>query len=103
LRTHVEAHPSNLSHGINRRKTLEITRTKIGSKIPPKIKKIKNISAHRGDSIQTHGSIDANQEFIRCGNQQNILPLFGRLRRSLTYLLFSLRHEAHTTPSKMKT
>jgi hypothetical protein len=47
LRTHVEAHLSNLSHGINRRKTLQIARTKIGTRIPPKIKKIKNISAHR--------------------------------------------------------
>jgi hypothetical protein len=47
LRTHVEAHPSNLSHGINQRKTLQITRTKIEPKIPPKIKKLKNISAHR--------------------------------------------------------
>jgi hypothetical protein len=47
LRTHVEAHPSNLFHRRNQRKTLQIARTKIGSKIPPKIKKIKNISAHK--------------------------------------------------------
>jgi hypothetical protein len=47
LRTHVEAHPSNLSHGRNQRKILQITRMKIGPKIPPKIKKLKNISAHR--------------------------------------------------------
>jgi hypothetical protein len=46
LRTHVEAYPSNLSHGRNQRKTLQIARTKIGSKIPLKIKKKKNISAH---------------------------------------------------------
>jgi hypothetical protein len=45
LRTHVEAHPNNLSHGRNRSKTLQIARMKIGPKIPPKIKKIKNISA----------------------------------------------------------
>jgi hypothetical protein len=45
--THVEAHPSNLSHGRNQRKTLQIARTKIGPKILSKIKKIKNISAHR--------------------------------------------------------
>jgi hypothetical protein len=44
LRTHVEAHPRNLSHRRNRSKTLQMARTKIGPKIPPKIKKIKNIS-----------------------------------------------------------
>jgi hypothetical protein len=47
LSTHVEAHPINLSHRRNQRKTIQIARTKIGPKIPPKIKKIKNISAHR--------------------------------------------------------
>jgi hypothetical protein len=47
IRTHVEAHPSNLSHRRNRRKTLQIARMKIGPKIPPKIKKMKNILAHR--------------------------------------------------------
>jgi hypothetical protein len=45
LRTHVEAHPSNLSYGRNQRKTLQIARAKIGPKIPSKIKKMKNISA----------------------------------------------------------
>jgi hypothetical protein len=45
LRTHVEAHPSNLSHGRNQIKILQIARTKIGPKIPLKIKKMKNISA----------------------------------------------------------
>jgi hypothetical protein len=39
--------------------------------------------------------IDANEEFTRCGKHPNILPLFERLRRSLTSLLSSLRHEAH--------
>jgi hypothetical protein len=47
LRTHVEAHPTNLSHRRNQRKTLQIARMKIGSKIPLKIKKLKNISAYR--------------------------------------------------------
>jgi hypothetical protein len=47
LRTHVEAHPTNLSHERNQRKNLKIARTKIGPKIPLKIKKLKNISAHR--------------------------------------------------------
>jgi hypothetical protein len=37
LRPHVEAYPSNLSHGRNRRK--------IGPKIPPKIMKKKNMIA----------------------------------------------------------
>jgi hypothetical protein len=47
LRTHVEAHPNNLSHGRNQRKILHIARTKIGPKIPLKNKKMKSISAHR--------------------------------------------------------
>jgi hypothetical protein len=47
LRTHIEAHPSNHSHARNRRKTLQIARTKIAPKIPQKIKKLKHISAHR--------------------------------------------------------
>jgi hypothetical protein len=47
LRAHIEAHPSKFSHGRNQRKTLQIARMKIGPKIPPKIKKLKNISAHR--------------------------------------------------------
>jgi hypothetical protein len=37
--------PSNVSHGRNQRKTLRIARTKIGPKIPFKIRKMKNISA----------------------------------------------------------
>jgi hypothetical protein len=45
LRTHIETYPSNLSHRRNRSKTLQITRTKIGQKIPSEIKKMKNISA----------------------------------------------------------
>jgi hypothetical protein len=47
------------------------------------------------DLTQTHICVDADQEFTRCGNHPNILPLFGRLGRSLTSLLSSLRHEAH--------
>jgi hypothetical protein len=38
---------ANHSQGRNRRKTLQIARTKIEPKIPPKIKKLKNILAHR--------------------------------------------------------
>jgi hypothetical protein len=57
----------------------------------------------RGDLIQTHRCIDANQEFTRCGNHPNIISLFRRFERSLTSLLSYLRHKAHTTPSKMKT
>jgi hypothetical protein len=41
------AHSSNLSHRRNLRKIIQIARTKIGPKIPKKIKKMKNISAHR--------------------------------------------------------
>jgi hypothetical protein len=96
LRTHVEAHPSNLSHGRNRRKTLQIARTNIRPKIPLKIKKWKTFQhIERGDSIQTHRCIDANQEFIRCGNHNNILPLFGELEGSLTLsplLSYTMKH-----------
>jgi hypothetical protein len=53
---------------------------KIRPKIPLKIKKMKTFQhIERGDSIQTHGCIDSNQEFTKCGNRPNILPLFGRL------------------------
>jgi hypothetical protein len=64
---------------------------KIGPKIPLKIKKKKTFQhIDRGDSIKTHRYIDANPVFIRCGNHPNILPLFGRLGRSLTSLLSPL-------------
>jgi hypothetical protein len=49
------------------------------------------------DSTLKHDYIDVNQEFTRCENHTNILSLFGRLGRSLTSLLSSLRHEAHHT------
>jgi hypothetical protein len=75
---------------------LQITRTKIGQKIPPKIKKIKTFQhIERGGSIQTHGCINANQEFTRCGNRHNILPLFGGLEGSLTFshlLSYTMKH-----------
>jgi hypothetical protein len=49
--------------------------------------KMKNIAAKIGDDLtQKHNYIDANQEFTRCGNHPNILPLFGRLGISLTSL-----------------
>jgi hypothetical protein len=38
-----EAHPSTQIHGRNRRKYPQITRYKIGPKIPPKITETKNI------------------------------------------------------------
>jgi hypothetical protein len=58
--------------------------------------KMKNIAAKIGDDLtQMHNYIDANQEFTRCGNHPNILPLFERLGRFLTFLLSFLRHEAH--------
>jgi hypothetical protein len=44
-----------------------------------------------GDDLTLkHDYIDGNQEFIRCRNQPNILPLFRRLGRSLISLLSSL-------------
>jgi hypothetical protein len=47
------------------------------------------------DLTQKDNYIDVNQEFTRCGNHPNIIPLFERLERSLTFLLSSLRYEAH--------
>jgi hypothetical protein len=77
---------------------------KLGQKCLRKSRKWKTFQhIERGDSIQTHGCMDANQEFTMCGNHPNILPLFGRLGRSLTSLLSSLRHEAHPHLRQMKT
>jgi hypothetical protein len=55
------------------------------------------------DLAQTHRYIDANKVPTMCGIHSNILPPFGRLGRFITSFLSSLRHEAHTTPRKMKT
>jgi hypothetical protein len=67
------------------------------SKIRPKtLLKMKKLQLNKvDDSTQKDSYIDENQGFIRCGNYPNILPLFGRLERSFTSLLSSLRHEAH--------
>jgi hypothetical protein len=46
LRTHVEPHPRNLSYGRNKKKTLQIARTKIGAKNTFKNQENKNISTH---------------------------------------------------------
>jgi hypothetical protein len=54
------------------------------------------------DSTQKDTYIDANQEFTKYENHPNILPLFGRLGRSITSLLPSRRHEAHPHLSKMR-
>jgi hypothetical protein len=54
------------------------------------------------DSTQKDSYIDANQGFTMCETHPNILSLFGRLGRSITSLLSSLRHEAHPHVSKMK-
>jgi hypothetical protein len=40
---------------------------------------------------------------IRCGIHPSNILLFERLERSLTSLISSIRHKAHTTPRKMKT
>jgi hypothetical protein len=69
-----------------------------------KHKNKKTLQLNIGDYLtQTHGCIDTNEEFIRCRNHPNILPLFERLGRSLTSLLSFLRHEAHPHLSKIKT
>jgi hypothetical protein len=91
LRTHVEAHPSCLSHRINGKTFVKSQEWKLGQKYLWKSRKIKTFQhIDRGDSIKTHRYIDANPVFIRCGNHPYILPLFGRLGRSLTSLLSPL-------------
>jgi hypothetical protein len=51
------------------------------------------------DLTQAHTYIDANQEFTKCGNIHNILPLFGGLEGSHTFSPL-LHHEAHPHLSK---
>jgi hypothetical protein len=70
---------------------LQIARMKIGQKIPPKIKKIKTFQhIERDDSIQTHGCIDANQDFTRCGIHYNIPHSLEDWRDLLVSLLSPL-------------
>jgi hypothetical protein len=54
------------------------------------------------DSTQKDSYIDGNQEFIWYRNHPNIPPLFGRVERSLTSLVSSLRLEGHPHLSKNK-
>jgi hypothetical protein len=73
---------------------------KLGQKYLWKSWKRKTLQHEEGDDlIQKHSYIDVNQEFTRCGNHSDILPLFERLGRSLT----SLWHEAHPHLAKVKT
>jgi hypothetical protein len=60
IETRIEAHPSNLSLVRNQRKTLQIIGTNIGPKIPSKIKKLKNISAH------SERLLNPNQQMHSC-------------------------------------
>jgi hypothetical protein len=51
------------------------------------------------DLTQKHGYIDANQEFTRCKNHHNILPLFRELEGSYTFsplLSYTIKH-THTS------
>jgi hypothetical protein len=51
------------------------------------------------DLAQKHGYIDTNQEFTRCGNCHNMLPLFRGLNGSLTFsphLSYTMKH-THTS------
>jgi hypothetical protein len=52
------------------------------------------------DLTQKYGYIDANQEFTRCGNHHNILPLFGELEGSLTFSLLPSYTMKHTHTSQ---
>jgi hypothetical protein len=51
------------------------------------------------DLTQKYGYIDANQEFTRCENGHNILPLLGGLEGSLTFspLLSYIMKHGHTS------
>jgi hypothetical protein len=51
------------------------------------------------DLTQKHDYIDVNQEFIRCGNCHNILPLFEGLEESFTFsplFSYTMKH-THTS------
>jgi hypothetical protein len=75
----------------------------LGQKYIRKSQKWKTLKLKIGDdSTQKDSYIDANQGFTMCETHSNILSLFGRLGRSITSLLSSLRHEAHPHVSKMK-
>jgi hypothetical protein len=85
-------------------KLLKSRSQKSGQKCLRKSQKWKTLQLKTEDySIKKDIYIYANQESTRCGNHPIILPLFERSGRILTSLLSSLRHKAHTTPSKMKT
>jgi hypothetical protein len=58
-----ETQPSTQTHGMNRRKTPQIMRSRIGPKIL-KNKKMKTLQQNIGDELtQKHSYIDVNQEF----------------------------------------
>jgi hypothetical protein len=66
-------------------KLLKLWDKKLGQKYLQKSWKWKILQNKIGDDLtQTHNYIDENQEFTRCRNWHNILPLFGGLDGSLT-------------------
>jgi hypothetical protein len=73
---------------------------KSGQKYLWKSRKLKIFQHKIGDDlIQKHNYIDANQEFTRCENYHNILPLIGGLEGSLTFsplLSYTTKH-THTS------
>jgi hypothetical protein len=96
-----EAHSSNQIHGRNWRKTPQITRSKIRPKYLWKSRKRKTLQHEEGDdSIQKHNYVDVNQEFTRCGNHPNILPLFGKLGEISHFSPFFSKTWSTPTPSK---
>jgi hypothetical protein len=77
------------------KKTPQIARSKSGQKYLRKSQKWKTLQQKIGDDLtQTHSNIDVNQEFTRCRNHHDILPLFRGLEVSLTFSPL-LHHEAH--------
>jgi hypothetical protein len=72
-------------------KLLKSRSEKLSQKYLQKSRKGKTLQLKiEGDSNKKDSYIDVNPESTRCGNHPNNLPLFERLRRSLTSLLSSL-------------
>jgi hypothetical protein len=80
--------------GIN--EELKLWDKKSGQKYLQKSRKWKIFQHNIGDDLtQKHSYIGVNQEFTRCKNHHNNLPLFQGLERSLTFshlLSYTMKH-----------
>jgi hypothetical protein len=80
---------------------LKLQERKSGQKYLQKLRKWKTFQhIERDDSIQTHGCIDANQEFTRCGIHYNIPHSLEDWRDLLVSLLSPLTPWSTPTPLK---